>query len=77
MLAKIAIATAFAAVIAHDIKTQIESHKAAEIFMLAHEAHEKNEAISKHQIEYLLSLIKENGGELSEFDLLALNFKSH
>jgi hypothetical protein len=77
MLSKYALAAALTVVVAHDIKTHIEAHKAAKAFEEAYQAFTESHAISRHQIGYLLNMIEENGGQLSEFDLLALNFKSH
>jgi len=77
MLSKLALAAVVVVAVAHDIKTQINAQKAAQIYLKAHEAHKEMEAISEHQIKYLMHILEEHDIELSEFNLLALNFNSH
>lgn len=74
MPSKFAFAVALAVVVAHDIKTQIEAQKAAKLFLTAHEQFREIKTYNHAQIEYLINMLIENGIELDEFDLIALNF---
>lgn len=76
------IVTAFALVVAHDIKSHIQRRKdlqtTNETFEILTQANDilVTECISQHaRSEYLVHLLTEAGVELDEFDLIALNYR--
>lgn len=60
--------------VVHDVKTQIEAARAAKIYMDGHAFHQDIIAAQEAQINYMTHLLSENGVEVDDFDMIALNF---
>lgn len=73
MFAKSILGFVTAAVIVHDIATQIQASKAARLYLKASEAYEEEQRVNHAQIEYLCHMINDAGIEITEFDMIALN----
>lgn len=76
------IATAFALVVAHDIKLHLKRRKdlqtTNETFEILTQANDilVTECMSQHaRAEYLIHLLTEAGVEIDEFDLIALSYR--
>lgn len=63
-------------VVAHDIRTQIRTVKAARVFNKAVQAYEETEAMHTEQIHYLCHIIEKNEISVDEFDLIALRYNA-
>ena len=71
---QIAAGMVFALAVAHDIKTQIKTTKAAYLFLEASKAYEETQAANAKQIQYLCHMLDKHGIPADEFDLIALNY---
>ena len=69
-------AVALAAVVAHDIKTQIRARNNAQLYLKAHEAFEETQRANEAQIKYLCHMLDEAEVPVNEFDLIVLKYHS-
>jgi hypothetical protein len=75
---KIALATALAFAVAHDLRTQRKANKDAKAFLQVHdyliETMKYNEEAANAQIKYLCHMLDEHDIPVDEFDLIVLNY---
>jgi Ni2+-binding GTPase involved in maturation of urease and hydrogenase len=71
---KLAPVVMFALVVAHDLKTQIDARQAAKLYLAAAESYEETQRCHEAQIKYLCEMLDRNEIDVTEFDLMVLNY---